>query len=325
LRPEFAMIMAALTCCGAYGQTADASLAFDVASIKPAALPTADGRGRIMFTGPSGGPGTNDPGRIHYPYSSLRNLLVSAYNVKGFQISGPPWLDTERFEITATMPPETTKEQFRLMLQNLLIERFKMVIHRETKELPMYSLVVAKNGPKLKESVDEPPPQQDAAGPAPPDGRGGRGGPMKMDQDGFPMLPPGMAGRAGLFTMMMPGRARLMAQKQTMDDLASTLTNQLARPVTNLTGLKGKYDFTLTFLPEGMAMAGPMGLPMPPPPPPPAGAASPNSGAASAPDVETAPGILNAIQAQLGLRLDAKKGPVELIVVDKAEKAPTDN
>ena len=96
----------------------------------------------------TGGPGSNDPGRIHYPYMSLKNILMNAYDVKNFQIVGPGWLDTERFDITATMPPATTKEQFRVMLQNLLAERFKMTVHRETKELPMYSLVVAKGGRK---------------------------------------------------------------------------------------------------------------------------------------------------------------------------------
>src|ERR1700681_1519458 len=111
--------LAVLTCCLAYGQTVDKSLTFDAASVKPASPPVPDGRGRIMMMGPTGGPGTKDPGRIRYPNMSLKNLLMNAYDVKNFQIAGPAWLDTERFDIPATMPPDTTKEQFRVMLQNL--------------------------------------------------------------------------------------------------------------------------------------------------------------------------------------------------------------
>ena len=309
--------MMAFTGCLVYGQTADKQLSFDVASVKPATPPTPDGRGMIRMAGPSGGPGTKEPGRIHYPYMSLKNILMSAYDVKNFQIVGPGWLDTERFDITATMPPDTTKEQFRAMLQNLLAERFKMTIHRETKELPMYSLMVAKGGPKMQEAAAVPAPKEDGDAPPPPAPL-----PMqpKMGPDGFPILPQ-LAGRGGLFMMMMNGRARFIAQQQTMQDLASRLTNQLSRTVTDATGLKAKYDFTLTFSPEGMN--GPMG-PLPPPPPPPGGGGgSPVAGMGDA--GETLPDIFAAVQAQLGLKLEPKKGPVELIVVDHAEKMPTEN
>src|SRR4051794_16095718 len=169
----------------AYSQTVDKSLTFEVASVKPAAPPVPDGRGRILMAGPSGGPGSKDPGRIRYPFMSLKQLLTTAYDVKAYQITGPSTLDTERFEINATMPPDTTKEQFQVMLQNLLKERFKLAIHRETKELPMYSLVVAKSGLKMKESAPPPPVKESDTEPQPP--------PLpaqpKMGPDGFPMLP----------------------------------------------------------------------------------------------------------------------------------------
>jgi uncharacterized protein (TIGR03435 family) len=316
----------------AYGQTGEKALTFDVASVKPAAAPVADGRGMIRMAGPSGGPGTKEPGRIHYPYMSLKNLLMTAYDVKGFQIVGPSWLDTERYDITATMPPDTTKEQFHVMLQNLLAERFKLTLHRETKELPMFSLVVAKNGPKMKESVEIPPPKEgDDAAPPPPSQ-------PKMGPDGFPIIP-GLAGRAGLFGIMMatpngPPRARWIATQQTMQDLANRLTNQMSRPVTDATGLKAKYDFTLTFAPE--PMTGPMGPPgagggvmaaLPPPTPSPAGGAAGGGGASPAnqPEAEPLADVSAALQAQLGLKLEPKKGPVELIVIDHAEKTPTEN
>jgi uncharacterized protein (TIGR03435 family) len=307
--------LVAFTGCLSYSQT------FDAASVKPATPPVPDGRGRIMMMGPSGGPGTKDPGRIRYPNMSLKNVLMTAYDVKNFQIAGPGWLDTERFDITAVMPPETTKEQFRVMLQNLLSERFKLTVHRETKELPMYSLVVARNGPKMKESAEVPAPKDDgdpANLPPPP--------PLpsqpKIGPDGFPILP--LPGRGGIFFIMMPGRTRLIGQQQTMQDLAERLTSQLNRPVTDATALKAKYDFTLTFAVEGVNMILPIGMmPAPPPPPPPPGGGG--APAANLPEGETPPDIFAAVQAQLGLKLESKKGPVEQIVIDHVEKTPTEN
>jgi uncharacterized protein (TIGR03435 family) len=300
------------------------SQTFDAASVKPATLPAPDGRGMIMMQGPSGGPGTKDPGRIHYPYMTMKNILMNAYDVKSFQITGPPWLDSERFDITATMPPDTTKEQFRAMLQNLLAERFKLTIHRDTKDLPMYSLTVAKSGPKMKESAEVPAPKDDGdASPPPPLPLPSQ---PKIGPDGFPILPLPAGGRGRLFMMMMPGRTRLVGQQQTIQDLATRLTNLLSRPVVDATGLKAKYDFTLTFSLEGLNMQGPMG------PVPAGGAVAVGRGGragdapdAFVPDGEAPPDLFTAVQAQLGLKLEAKKGPVEMIVIDRIEKTPTEN
>jgi uncharacterized protein (TIGR03435 family) len=314
--------------CLSYGQTgdrnADKALTFDAASVKPATLPAPDGRGRVTMAGPSGGPGTNDPGRIRYPYMSLKNLLMNAYDVKSFQIQGPAWLDTERFDVNATMPPETTREQFRVMLQNLLAERFKLTLHRETRELPMYSLAVAKNGPKLKQSEPVSPAREsaDAAPPSP------LGMQPKIGPDGFPVFQLPAGGRGGLFMMMMPGRARLVGQQQTMLDLANRLTTQLSRPVSDATGLTAKYDFTLTFSPEGMNAPTPQmgagGVMVSVAPPSPSGAAA-GAAPASPSEAETPPDIFRAVKDQLGLTLEPKKGPVELIVIDHIEKTPTEN
>ncbi len=295
--------------CLLYGQS------FDVASIKPAVPPQPNGRGMIMFLRPTGGPGTNDPGRIRYPNMSLKALLMSAYDVKNFQITGPAFLDTERFDVDATMSPDTTRAQFRTMLQNLLDVRFKVAIHRESKELPMYALVVAKNGSKMKESVAA---SGDGEAPPPPTALPDQ---PKIGSDGFPIIP---VQQRGLFTLMMPGRARLIGREQTMQDLATRLADMLNRPVTDATELKAKYDLVLTYSPEGLN--GPMG-PMPPMPPgglPPGGAAI--SGPAARPsDAEPLLDIFGAVQSDLGLKLDAKKGPVEIIVIDHAEKVPTEN
>jgi uncharacterized protein (TIGR03435 family) len=112
----------------------------------PAALPVAIQEQMRM----SGGPGTKDPGRITYNGVTLKMLLKRAYDISPDQISGPDWLDSERYDIVAKVPPGTTPEQFRLMLQNLLAERFELRQHRETKTLPVYLLTVANNGPKLE-------------------------------------------------------------------------------------------------------------------------------------------------------------------------------
>ena len=126
-------------------------------------------------------------------------------------------------------------------------------------------------------------------------------------------------------TMMMPGRARLGGQKQTMQDLATRLSSMLNHPVTDATELKAKYDFTLTYSPEGLSGAGGPGgnmMAMARAQLPPGGG---DHGPADAPEVEPAENLFSAVQTQLGLKLEAKKGPVELIVIDHMEKTPTEN
>jgi uncharacterized protein (TIGR03435 family) len=315
-----------LTSCAALAQTAENSPAFEVASVKPAA-PITGNFIRVMMRG---GPGSNDPGQITYTNVTLKNVLMNAYGVKGFQISGPGWLDSERYDIVAKLPRGATKEQFMVMLQNLLAERFKLTLHREKKDLPMYALVVGKNGPKLKESVEEPAPKE---GDAPKAGGPAADGPLAgaamrrlpMGRDGFPVLPPG-AGRAGTMISLTSGNAHMAANGQTMAGLAEMLSNQLDLPVVDMTGLTGKYDFTLTFAPEGgVGLRLPAGIAPPPPPPPPPGEGGPGMPAASAPDSQSSPNLFAALQEQLGLKLEQRKGPVDLLVIDHLEKAPIEN
>jgi len=275
----------------AFGQTGQPALKFDAASVKPAKPLMPDASGVMRAMGPTGGPGTSDPSRFRFPPITLRLLLMTAYDLKPFQIVGPAWIDSEYFEVEGTAPPATTREQSRVMLQNLLTERFQMTLHRETKELPIYALVPAKNGPKLQESGAT--------------SAGADGGPppteMKVGPDGFPVPPPG---RAGLFGMSSGGRTRLIGQQQTMQALAARLTTQLARLVRDETGLTGKYDFVLTYTPDSAEL------------PP---------GSAAPPDGDQPPDLYAALQSQLGLRLESKKGPVETIVIDRAEKVPVGN
>jgi len=290
-------VLLVFTAGAAFGQSTEAPVAFEVASIK--ASPPPDGRG--MRVGGTGGPGSKDPGRWTVQNMSLSNLITQAYDLKRYQYSGPAWLDTERFDITAKVPEGATREQFRMMIQNMLAERFKLTIHREKKEMTGYDLVVAKNGPKLKETVEVPPTESPRpAGPP-------LSGPPKLDQDGFPELPPGQ----GSMMIMMNGRARSRQNGQTTEQLANMLANQVGKPVTDATGLKGKYDYTLSW-----AAGGPVRVGGPEAGGGPLGAMS---------DADSGPTIFSAIQEQLGLRLEQKKTTVEMVVVDKIEKAPTEN
>jgi len=286
--------------------TSQKPLAFEAASVKPASVPdgiTANGNTVTVRKGSgiaiprnTGGPGTADPGRIHYPLISLKGLLSQAYD-SYFEIVCPGWLDTQFVQVDATLPPNTTKEQFREMLRNLIADRFKLKYHADTKEISGYALVIAKNGPKIKESPNAPVPQEsEASGPPerPPIGA-----------DGFPTrsrLDPGKAGTQVF--MGQGGRRRLYAQQQTMHDFAAFLESQLRQDagpntprvsVINATGLTAKYDFTLTFSRE------------------------------ATPDAEAFADIFGAMQSQLGLKLEQKKTPVQVIVIDHMEKVPTEN
>jgi uncharacterized protein (TIGR03435 family) len=330
-------IVMALACANAYGQSpadtkaADAKLEFEVASIKTSA-PLGNGR---MMVGSRGGPGTNDPGRVNYSNANLRMLIVNAYGVKFNQVTGgPDWLDSERFDIVAKIPEGATKEQVKIMLQNLLADRFKLAIHRETKEMAMYALTVGSKGPKLKETevVETPPP----AAPAP--GEGGRGdgppplpppGRLRVGADGCPETPPFAAGRGGNIMMMTPNGACMISNGQTMSGLADMLSNQFDRPVMDQTGLKGKYDFKLRFDPSSMPGRGGMGMGMiKMAGPPPGGMPGDGDGGRRGPDAqerEQPPSIFAALQEQLGLKLEAKRGPVDLLVIEHVEKTPTEN
>ncbi|HTX37603.1 MAG TPA: TIGR03435 family protein [Bryobacteraceae bacterium] len=281
------MVAALLAPSLAQGQT------FEAASIMPANPNLPDGHIVVGMRAPLGGPGTDDPGRIRYPIISLRFLIGTAYNLKPTEkLTGPDWLDSDFFQIEATMPPATTMEQFRTMLQNLLADRFQLKVHRESKQTAIYALVVAKNGPKLKESKE----QQDV--PLPEDAFAHRPqGPPNLGPDGFPAHPNVPAIGAGIFTTVGTKGIRLTARQQTMQDLAHTLNAFARRPVVDQTGLTVKYDFVLTFFRPG----------------------------ATTPDGEALPEIFSAIQSQLGLRLETQKGTAETLAVDHVEKTPTAN
>ncbi|MBZ5621835.1 MAG: TIGR03435 family protein [Acidobacteriia bacterium] len=300
-----------LTASLAFGQTA-ATLSFEVASVKPAPPPT---EGRLMIR-MGGGPGDqSDPGRINWENVSLRDILRAAYGVRDYQISGPDWMNSTRFNIVATLPPQTTREQVALMWQTLLKERFSLTLHRETKDLPAYALVVAKGGPKIQQAVDDPPTTVDGGAPGGPMARAGGGSFGPGGPRGGGPLRNGM--------MMMRGMGHLEAKGISLSQFVDMLSRQLDRPVEDQTALKGNYDIKLDYTPDestnGMAMR--MGMPMPMPRPEGGGEGRGPADATS----DNGASLFTAVQTQLGLKLEAKKLPLDLLVIDHAERVATEN
>jgi uncharacterized protein (TIGR03435 family) len=340
LRSLTGAALALLMAGGAWAQTADSSLTFEVATVKPASLPASPDGKRVIRIGAQGGPGTSDPSQISYSFLSLRNLLMQAFNVRNYQIQGPAWLDSERFDIVARVPAGARKDDVPVMLRNLLKERFQLAAHRETKEQSVYALVVGKSAPKMKLSEDQSDPSAAAPSRSPSESAAPEGGALpppdpgrpRIGKDGMPELPPGMR-RPGIrmMALMSPAgmRVRLSAERQTMAQLADSLSNQVDRPVVDMTGLTQRYDFTLDFAPDQAAMMAKMGaLPggiMPPPLP---GGAGPAPGEAgprlAAPETDAAT-VFVAVQEQLGLRLEPRKAPADILVIDHLEKIPSEN
>jgi uncharacterized protein (TIGR03435 family) len=304
---------------------------FDVASIK-AAAPQTDGRIMISMGG--------DPGMIDYKHVSLRMLVTRAFGVKDYQVTGPDWMNSEFFDVQAKHPPNTPKEVENQMLQTLLEERFGLKFHKEGKEVPIYSLVAGKNGPKLKKAEELPPNATADGKPPAPGGSTGFGGPSaggpsvgggggggmvagSLRTNTNTNVDGGRGGRIGgpgsmMMRMEGPGKMHLTAKAMQVSNFTDFLARQVDRPVFDNTGITGYYDIEMDFKPEGGGMGRGMMI-MPP------GAHPPSNSDGPAPDGVEAPSIFTALQDQLGLKLEAKKGPIDTIVVDHIEKTPIEN
>lgn len=215
----------------------------------------AGGRGSLTFTA------TN---------ASLANLASVAYGLRPYQISCPGWMESERFDIAAREPPGATAAQIRLMLKNLLATRFKMALHRGTKEMPQYQLSVLPGQPLLANTA---PP---AAVPGETESR---------EPDAFQAQPGARTSIA-----IGNGGGRIATVAETMTQLAQQLEGPLGEPVIDATGLTGRYAFRLEW-----AQAGAQNT------------------------------LAEALKTQLGLKLEHKKGPIDILIVDHAEKHPTQN
>lgn len=302
-----------------FGQARAAGPEFEVASIKPAAQPTPE----LFRSGKIHIGMTVDGARVDIGGMPLTTLIQQAYRVKLFQVVAADWMRESRWDILAKLPDGGSKEQIPEMLQALLADRFKLAIHRDKKELPVYALIVGKNGPKLTEASAEP----DAPLPDAP----GRGfsvgtekGQMKMVQDGKGGGAMQVAGQAGTTRFsVVDGKIHLELTKVTVAALVDTLTPLVDRPVLDMTDLKGTYQIALDLPIDDLQIlaqrqAAALGIQMPGAP---AGANANPADAASTPGGSA----IFAAMEKLGLKLDARKAPVETIVVDHLEKTPTEN
>jgi uncharacterized protein (TIGR03435 family) len=275
-----------------------AQVTFEAASVKSAG-PYREGRS----VGMHGGPGTEDPGQIHWHYVSMRRLLMEAYGLKEFQVDTPPWIGKEFYDVDATVPAGAGRDQFRLMLQTLLAERFHLKAHLENQKGQAYELVVARNGPKLKPST----PVDTNAKPTSDEPIGPNGRPtLQRARDGVVELPSAMQGKGHLALKTFQG-AEIRVRHEGLEYLVERLMGELERPVIDQTGITGQFDYTLTYLPPSMATA-----------------TVPDTGLSGAPEPRR-PDLSSALQAQLGLKLEARNLPTEVLVVERLEKVPTEN
>jgi len=271
----------------AFGQTAAERPQFEVASVKPSAV-SADGQFNL---------GVHiDGAMVRCTYIPMRTYLAMAYDVKDFQIVAPDWMATDHFDIVAKLPDGASGDkQFRARVQALLEDRFKLAIHRETKDVPAYALVVGKSGLKMKEVPPDPATEPAATGKVDVTATSGRGG-TTVDY--------------GQGSYVSYGLNKLEAKKVTFVALVDTLGRFVDRPIVDMTGLSGRYDFTLEYSVEELRSL----------------VRASGGDASRIPDLGGDPtiSIFSSLEG-LGLRLEPRKTPVEVIVVDRAEKVPTAN
>jgi uncharacterized protein (TIGR03435 family) len=261
-----AVLLSTCMAAGQTSQTLNGLPQFEVATIKQSA-PITDGRVMMSMGG--------DPGRINYQGLSMRLILARAYEMKDYQITGPDWIDSERFDVTAKIPDGVARELVPAMLRALITERFKLASHSDKKEMNVYALGVAKGGIKLKE--------------------------VEAPAQGMGQVRMGMGH---------------LETKGSLQALADFLSRMVDRPVLFLDTSKAVYDIKLDWTPEpGQGMMRGMGA---------MHAGNGEGGPAASTDSQ-APSLFTAIQEQLGLKLESRKAPVEMLVIDHLEKVPTEN
>lgn len=280
---KFAIVCAMLSSMG-WSQQPE-KLSFEVASIKPAD-PSPMGQIRINMS--------TDAGMLRYTNVSLKDVIRTAYRVKDYQVEGPDFIGDTRFNITAKLPEGASETQVPEMLQTLLAERFKLTLHRDTKEHAIYALVADKGGPRLKPAEV---PTGEAA-PAP--GRGARGG------------------RGMMMMSMGPDGMHMKAASTTLAGLGEAISRFTDRPVVDMTGIQGQYDFDLAFSPESMRGM-PGAVMRGPGPGGPGGEGHPADGASEAGGT-----VFDAVQ-KYGLKLEPRKASMEILIVDHMERSPTEN
>jgi uncharacterized protein (TIGR03435 family) len=274
-------------------QTPPARPEFEVASIKPTAVTPLGAQVHVGIQ--------IDGAQAHCTYLSLKDYIRIAYQVKDYQITGPDWMASERFDIHAKLP-ENGRGQFREMLQNLLTDRFQIKMHRDSKEFSVYGIVVGKGGLKLKESPLDPATEGD----------GGVGG-VNVSAEGGARGTTVRFGRGAYFSL---ADNKFEARKLTIALLADSIGRFVERPVVDMTDLKGTYDLTLELTPEEyrtllirMAMSAGVNLP---------------------PEVikllegASDEALFKGLQAS-GLKMESRRAPLEVLVIDSVSKTPIAN
>jgi uncharacterized protein (TIGR03435 family) len=299
------LVTGAALCQPAPGAT---PLAFEVATVKTVPPPSAMGGQVRIRVGVS-----NDGAIVNYSNLTLKDLVQNAYGVKDYQVTGADWMSTQRFEISAKIPDGASKDQAPEMLQTLLKERFKLTVHSEKKDHPVYALVVGKSGAKLKAAEVDPDaaaPGDPGKAPSPPAGPGGgRGG-----------------GGRGMNMQMTPNGGHVEAKAVTVAAFAEMISRFLDRPVVDQTAIAGDYDFAVDISQDDMAnmrgmqkggmmmMGGGGGR----------GPDGPGPGAGAPPSGPEGGSVFQSVQ-QYGLKLEPKKTAMDMITIDSAEKTPTEN
>jgi uncharacterized protein (TIGR03435 family) len=281
---------------GALAFAQEAGPEFEAATIKP----TNPAPGQPRLFGMKGGPGTKDPSLFTCDNCPLAMLFSEAYGLPVSRISGPTWMNTQTYAIGARVSAGARKDELPLMLRSLLIDRLKIETHREKKEMAAYDLLVAKGGSRLKLSASQPAPP---ASEKPIYAYG-------LDKDGYPNLPQDFKGMIGAGN----GKLCYFYNGQTMNGFADFLSSVAAKPIIDETGLTGKYNLDLRWqtgasedISSGVFTAGNAPI------------ATPTRAA------DLAAALFEAVQSELGLRLESKKRLVELLVIDHVERMPLDN
>jgi uncharacterized protein (TIGR03435 family) len=226
---RLALILISVVAAGQTFEVATVKIADPNGSRIPAAILDTPAGEDLRF---QGGPGSSTPTRIDYTGVTLKSLVQRAYNVKAEQVSGLGSRN-ERYDIAATMAPATNAEQLRLMLQQLLAERFQLSLHRETKTMRVYLLTVAKGGPKLKPAEKLPEYKDEEER---------RAASLKAAREGL---------QAAMKRVETSGPFRTFGTRGTVADFAAKLSTQVDRPVLDRTGIEGLYSFSLDWVPEG--------------------------------------------------------------------------
>ena len=239
-----------------------------------------------------------DGAQVHITSFSLKDYIRVAYRIKQDQVMGPEWLATERFDVSAKFAEGASRDKLPEMLQVLLEERLGLKTHREQREFAVYALGVANGGAKLKESA----PDTSGAGDAVNAGGSGSAAGVSIN-----------TGRGGYFSL---ANNRVEARKITMPDFADTLSRFIDKQVVDTTGLTGTYDMSVELTPEdyrGMLIQSAV-----------------RNGVTLPPEATrllvgfTNDSLLNGLRS-FGLKLDGRKMPLEVVVVDQVKHTPTDN